>query len=147
MNDFRAGHPTIAIAKRDVARPKVDIIEARPRFHSEENYRVAMLGATHLGRPEYFHEIAGLRLREVVEVLADAEFVKQARRAGSIRIPASPNSFAIALSANHQLLQGREIQIERTVIAQGFDCFDENEIGCARAVARRRSFGENKKLS
>src|SRR4029079_3600168 len=109
MDNFRAWHPTIAIAQRDIARPKVDIVEARSRLHSKENYRMTMLGATHLGRPEYLHEIAGLRLRKVVEVLADAKFVKQACRAGTIRIPAAPNSFAITLAPNHQLLQRREI--------------------------------------
>ena len=91
-----------------------------------------MLISTHLERPENFHEIARLRLIEVVEVLAQRQLVKKARCAGSISVPAAPDSFAIVLIPNDELLQGGIIEMKVASRAQSLDCSDEHQIRCAR---------------
>src|SRR4029077_21196233 len=98
-----------------------DMIEAETFFHSQKYDGVAVFGSTDFRRPEYFHEITRLRLGKIVKILPDAELIEKARRSRSIRIPASPNSLAIALPANQQLLQRREIESELPAIAQSFD--------------------------
>jgi hypothetical protein len=99
------------------------------------------------GRPENFHEIARHRFFKIVEIFSEVQFVKQSRRPRAVRIPASPDAFAVALVANDQLLERAEIQAQRARGTRGLDCFHEHEIRRARAIARRSGGRENEKLS
>jgi len=88
---------------------------------------------TDLARPKDFHEIAGLRLIETVEVVAEPQLVKEARCAWSVSVPAAPDAFPIALISNDQVLQSARIEIELAPRPQRLDCFNEDQIRCARA--------------
>src|SRR2546421_7213361 len=88
--------------------------------------------------PKNFHEIAGLRLREIGKVSSEPKLMKKTTSSRTIGVPATPNAFAIVLIANHQLIQRRSIELELPTIAQGFECFDENYVSRARAEARIR---------
>ena len=106
---------------------------------------MSVLVSSDLARPENFHEIARPRLIEVIEVLAKPQLVKETRRAGSVGIPAAPDSFAIALIPNDEPLQGGIIEMKVASRAQSLDCPDEHEIRCARAEAWPR--WQNEKFS
>src|SRR5438045_6721655 len=97
-----------------------------------------MFRAAHFGRPKNFHVIARLRPGEVIEVMSETEFVEEPRGAGPIGVPATPDAFAIALMANHEAFERRIIEIERAARAQRLDCFHEDQISRARAIAGRR---------
>ncbi len=58
---------------------------------------MSVLVSPDLARPENLHEIARLRLIEVIEVLPKLQLMKKAGRAWPIRIPPAPDSFAVAL--------------------------------------------------
>src|SRR5437870_13613840 len=98
------------------------MLTVRPIHCSEENDRVTALAPAHVFVPKDFHEVARLRLRKIGEVVTEPELMEQARRAGTVCIPAAPNSFAVALVADDQLIQGGEIELQLSVIAQGLDC-------------------------
>jgi len=76
--------------------------------------------------PKNFHEIAGLRLREIGKVPAEPELIKQSRRARAVRIPPSPHAFSVMLIANDQLVQSCEVELQLSAIAQFLDGFNEN---------------------
>ena len=97
-----------------------------------------MLRFADLGRPEYFHKVARLGFRKVVEVLAQIHLVKETRGAGAIGIPPAPDAFAIALTADHQAFESGMIEMEGAFRPQHLDRFHENEIGGAGAITRRR---------
>ena len=97
--------------------------------------------------PKNFHEIAGLRLREISKVSSEAEFVKQTRGSGSVRVPATPNAFAIVLVTNHKLVQRREIELELAAVAQSFNRFDEHDVSRARAEAGVRRGRDDEEFS
>jgi hypothetical protein len=82
-------------------------------------------------RPKDFHEIAWTGLSEAVEVAAKAELMKKARRAWSVRVPASPNAFAVALVSNDQLIERGEVELKLTALAQGLNRSNKNEVGRA----------------
>jgi len=103
---------------------------------------MTVLVSSDLARPENLHEIARLRLIEVIEVLAEPEPVKKTRRAGSVGIPAAPDSFAIVLIPNDEPLQSGIIEMEVASRAQSLDCLDEHQIRCARAEAWPRRQNE-----
>src|SRR5258708_35232002 len=104
---------------------------------------MAPFAPTDIFVPENFHEIARLRLRKVGEISSESELVKQTRGSGSVRIPATPNAFAVVLVANHKLVQGGEIKLELPTIAQSFNCFDEHDVSRARAKTRIRCRWDN----
>jgi len=58
---------------------------------------MSVLVSPDLARPENLHEIARLRLIEVIEILPKLQLMKKAGRAWPIRIPPAPDSFAVAL--------------------------------------------------
>ena len=78
--------------------------------------------------PKDFHEITRLRLREISEVTAKPKLVKQSRCSRAVRVPASPHSFAVALVANDELIQGSVIELQLAAVTQLLDCFDEHQI-------------------
>ncbi len=96
-----------------------------------------MLQPADFRRPKNFHKIAGGRLGEIVEVSAETELVKKPRRAGAIGVPSAPDAFAVPLIPNHELIEGRIIEMEQPRGASRFDCLHENKISRAGAVARR----------
>ena len=104
-----------------------------------------MFISPHLARPENFHEIARSRLIEVIEVLAKLQLVKKTRCAGSVGIPAAPDSLAIALIPNDEPLQGGVIEMKIASRAQSLDCPDEHQIRRARAETWPRR--QNEKFS
>src|SRR6266550_8741595 len=71
---------------------------------------MSVLVFSHLPRPENLHEIAWLRLIEVVEVLPKPELVKKTGCARSVCVPSAPDTFAVALISNDQSLQRGIIQ-------------------------------------
>src|ERR1044072_8278127 len=65
----------------------------------------------------------------------------------AIGIPTAPDALAIALTANHQTLESRIIEVETSPSAQRFDGFHEYKIGGTRAVARRRGIRQDKEFA
>ena len=106
-----------------------------------------MLAFAHLPRPENFHEIARLRLLEIIEVLSKLQPVKKASRARPICIPASPDAFAVALISDYQSLQGGVIEVQLASRAQRLDRSDEDQIGCTRTETRQRRRRQNEKFA
>jgi len=92
-----------------------------------------------LARPKDFHEIAGLRLIETIEVVAEPQLVKEARCAWAISVPAAPDAFPVALISDDQVLQSGGIEIHLAPRPQRLDCFNEDQIRCARAKTGRAS--------
>src|SRR5438874_11589291 len=82
---------------------------------------MSMLAFAHLARPENFHEIARLRLIEVIEVLSKLQLVKKASRTGPICIPPAPDAFAVALISDYQPLQCGVIEVQLASRAQPLD--------------------------
>ena len=80
-----------------------------------------MLGATHFGRPENLHKIAGLGLGEIIEVLPEIHFMEEPCCSRPVGVPSAPDAFPIALAANHQAFERGVIQIEGTTRAQSLD--------------------------
>ena len=111
IGDLAAWNFLLAVAVRDVARPEAHVLAVGMIRRPEKNDGVAAFAPADVIVPENFHEIARLRLREIGEVVAEAELVKQTRSSGSVRIPATPNTFAILLIANDELIQRREIEL------------------------------------
>lgn len=107
---------------------------------------MSALTAAHALRPKDFHEIARLCLSEVVEVAAETQLMKKARRARPVRIPAAPNAFAIALISNDQLIERGEVELKLATLAQGLDRSNKNEVGRAGTEARVRRFWNNKEF-
>ena len=87
-------------------------------------------------RPEYFHEIAGLRLGEIVEIFTEIHLVEEPRRSRPVRIPPTPNAFAVALVADKKTVENRVFEPERAARPQRFNRFDEHQIRRAGAIAR-----------
>src|SRR5262249_6329902 len=106
VHDLRPRHTSLPVPKGNIARPKAHIIEAELLFRPEVNHGMAMFAATHLGRPKDLHEIARLSLREIIKVAANIQLVEKAGGAGTVGVPAAPNSLAIALIADHELIEG-----------------------------------------
>ena len=67
---------------------------------AEKNDGVSAFAAADIVAPENLHEVARFRLREIAEIASKSELMKQARGAGSVRVPAPPNAFAVVLVAN-----------------------------------------------
>ena len=63
--------------------------------------------------------------------------MKETGRTWPIRIPPTPDAFAIALISNDKMVQGRVVQLKLPPRAQCFDRPNENEIGRARTETRR----------
>lgn len=98
-----------------------------------------MLVLADLARPKDFHEIAGLRLIETIEVAAEPQLVEKARCAWAISVPTAPDAFPIVLISDDQVLQSGGIEIQLTPRPQRLDCFNEDQIGRARAKTGRAS--------
>src|SRR5438876_6845440 len=73
--------------------------------------------------------------------------MKQPRRARTIRIPAAPNSFAVMLIADDELLEGGKIEMQLPTRAQRFDSFDEDKIRRAGTKTWKRRGRQDEKLS
>ncbi len=108
---------------------------------------MAVLASAYLLRPEYFHEIARLRVVKVIEVLAQPQFVKKPGCPRAICVPATPDSFAIVLIANNELLERGEIEMKLPLCTQGFDRPDEDQISRPRAETGEWRRREDKKLA
>lgn len=106
-----------------------------------------MLASAHLLRPEYFHEVARLRVVKIVEVLAQPQFVKKPGCPWAIRVPATPDSFAIVLIANDELVERGEIEVQLSARAKCLDGSDEHEIGRTRAETGEWRRREDKKFA
>jgi len=98
-------------------------------------------------RPKDFHEVAWLRLAEVVEVATESELVKKARRSRAIRIPAAPNAFAVALISNDQLIERGEVELKLPALAQGFEGANENNVSGAGTKAREGRLWDAEKFA
>src|SRR6266436_183544 len=131
----------LAVTSWNVARPIPDVLAVRAILHPQKNRGVSVLVLSDLSRPENFHEIARLRLIEIIEVPPQLQFVKKTGSARPVRVPAAPDSFAIALIPNDQLFERGIVQMNLASRAQSLDCSDEHEIGRARAEtwARRQN--------
>ena len=108
---------------------------------------MAVLASAYLLRPEYFHEIARLPVVKVIEVLAQPQFMKKPGCARAICVPATPDSFAIVLIANNELLERGEIEMKLPLCTQGFDRPDEDQISRPRAETGEWRRREDKKLA
>ena len=113
----------------------------------EKDHRMTVFASANVFVPKNFHEIAGLRLREIGKVSSESKLVKQTASSGAVGVPAPPNPFAIALIANHELVQRGKIELELPTVAQRFDRFDENDVSRARAEARIGRCRDNEKFS
>jgi len=98
---------------------------------------MSVLASAHLLRPEDLHEIARLRLIEVVEVLAKPQFMKEAGCPWPICVPPAPDSFAIVLISDDELIQRSKIEVELSPRPQRFDGSNKDEIGRSRTETRR----------
>src|SRR5260370_16979569 len=90
---------------------------------------MSVLTSAHLPRPKYFHKIAGARLVEIIKIAAKSELVKEAGCPLAVGIPATPNSFAIMLITNDELLECGEIEVQFSPRATRLDRLDKHEIG------------------
>src|SRR5207253_8778082 len=93
------------------------------------------------------HEIARLRLIEVVEILPKPKFVKKTGCARSVCVPSAPDTFAVALISNDQSLQRGIIQVQLAVRTQSLDRSDKNQICCAGAKPGRGLRSQNEKFA
>lgn len=107
---------------------------------------MSMFTLAYLLRPENLHEIAGPGLIEIVEVWAETEFVKKPGGAGSIRVPTTPNSFAVVLIANDEVVEGRKVERKLSTRTQRLNRSDKHVVSCARTETRKRRCGQNKKF-
>src|SRR5436853_5323959 len=98
---------------------------------------MSVLVFSHLPRPENLHEIARLRLIEVVEILPKPKLVKKTGCARSVCVPSAPDTFAVALISNDQSLQRGIIQVQLAVRTQSLDRSDKNKICCSLVKTRR----------
>ncbi len=76
-----------------------------------------------------------------------SSLVEEARGPRAVRVPSSPDAFSVALAANHQAFECCVIELKRAPRPQSFDCLHENEVGRARAIARRGGIRQNEKFS
>src|SRR5205823_10588666 len=70
IGDFASRHTLFPVARWDVARPVADVLHAQAILRSKKNCGMSVLAFADLPGPKDFHEIARLRLINVVEVLA-----------------------------------------------------------------------------
>src|SRR5579885_2209743 len=98
---------------------------------------MTVLVPAHAAGPENFHEIAGLRAIKAVKVRTQAQFVEQTRRARAIGVPAAPDSLAVALIADDQLLENPMVEQQFAPLAQRLNGLDQDKIRSARAKTRR----------
>jgi len=106
-----------------------------------------MFTSAYLLRPEDLHEIAGLGLIEVVEISAEPEFMKEPGSAGPVCVPATPNSFAVTLIADDELVEGCEVKMKLAACTERLNCPDEHLVSCSGAEARKRRRRQNEKFS
>ena|SRR5438128_10995835 len=106
-----------------------------------------MLIFADLARPENLHEIARLRLINVIEISAQLQLMKKAGGARSVCVPAAPDSFAITLVPDDQPFEGGVVEMKLPSPTQGLNCSDEHQIGRARAETRRSRRRQNEKLA
>jgi len=145
MDNLRPWDAALAVSARNVARPKTDVIESGLSFRAEKNNGMTVFASADFRRPEDFHEIAGLRLSEVVEVFAEIHFVEKPRRSRAIGIPSTPDAFAVALVPNEETVEGGVGKTEAAASTQRLDRFDEHQIRRAGAITRRRGIGDDGK--
>src|SRR5437762_5400716 len=103
---------------------------------------MSVLVSSYLARPENFHEIARLGLINVIEVSTEPQFVEETRCAGSVGIPAAPDSLAIVLIPDDEPLKSGIFEVKVASRAQSLDCLNEYQIRCARAEAWSRRHNE-----
>lgn len=63
--------------------------------------------------------------------------MKEAGGAGPVRIPTAPDSFAVMLIPNNQLLERGKVELKISASPKCFDGFDEDKISRARTKTRR----------
>src|ERR1700736_963948 len=147
VRDLASWNFLFAVTMRNVARPEAHVLAIGMVDCPEKDHRVAAFAPADILVPKNLHEIARLRLCEIGKVSSEAEFVKQTRGSGSVRIPPTPNPFAVVLIANHKLVERGEIELELAAVAQSFNRFDEHDVSRARAEARIRPGRYDKEFS
>ena len=65
----------------------------------------------------------------------------------AVGVPATPDALTVALTMNHQAFERGVIEMKGTARPQRLDRFHENEVGRARAIARRGGVRQNEKFS
>ena len=73
--------------------------------------------------------------------------MKQARCSGAIRIPASPDAFAVPLVSDHQLIECGEVQLQLPAGPQLLDRADENQVGSTGTKTGRGRGGQGEEFS
>ena len=63
---------------------------------------MATLALSDFIAPENLHELARARFTPVGEILPQREFTKEPGGAGTVRVPPSPDAFAVALAVHEQ---------------------------------------------
>src|SRR4051794_31128574 len=121
----------------------MNVLTVRPFFGAEENHGMAALRFSDLLRPEDLHEVTWLGFGEVIEIPTQAKFMKQSRGPGAVSVPSSPDSFAVALIANHELVKRGKIELELPVSPQLFKRANKDKVGSAGTKTRRRGRRED----
>ena len=85
-------HAFFSIAAGLIARPEADMLHAILRFHAKENNRVPSLLFSDIRGPEDLHEITRPCLLPGGEVFSQTEFMEEARGAGTVGVPTSPDA-------------------------------------------------------
>jgi hypothetical protein len=146
VGNFCPRHGFFAVTVGHVARPEAHVFDAAAVFRSQENNGMSALAAADALRPKDFHEIARPRLSETVEIAAETELMKKARRAWSVRVPSAPNAFAIALISNDQLIERGEVELKLVTLAQGLEGPNKDKVGRTGTEAGVRRFWNNKEF-
>src|SRR5262249_53877671 len=128
VGDFCSWHGFLPVAHSDIARPETHVFAIWTLRCAEENDGMSAFVLADIAVPENFHEIARLGICKIGEIASETKLVKQSSGPRAVRVPASPNSFTVALIADDQLVQRCKIELELAAVAQFFDGFDENQI-------------------
>lgn len=137
MGNSLSRHAFLAVTRGHIARPVANVLFVAAILHTHENHGMTALPTAHILVPEDFHKIARLRPGEISKVPAKIEFVEQAGCARAICIPTAPDSFAIALIPNDEMIQGRVVELKQALLAQRFNRSNKNQIGRAGAETGR----------
>ena len=76
VRDLASRNFLFTVAVGNVTRPEAHVLAIRMIHGPKKNNRVAAFESTDTLVPKDFHEIAGLRLREIGKVAAEPKFMK-----------------------------------------------------------------------
>jgi hypothetical protein len=108
---------------------------------------MAVLGATDLRGPKYFHEIARARGCKFDEIGTEPEFMKKSGSPWSIRIPAAPDSFSVSLTAYEEGCAGGAVKIETTILGNTLQQSKKDEVGRSCTIAGTRDLRANRQAA